>query len=359
MLNAYARIASVVAFAALTAPSRMAYAQPALVTWKATEQWRVDGTQGGQAFGNVRDIAIGQDGTLWVLDYTDQTFRRFDASGKPLPSVGRRGQGPGEMSKANGMVVLRDGSVWVNDPVNKRMTVFDATGTFSRQYLAFSGGYGFRWDGWIDRKTGDVIDKAMIRRPGATRYAMEFQRFTVNGVIRDTVAIPTCSPGVGTPWMAYKGESRNSNTVSAYPFTTGGGTAADGMGAVWCAEPASRRAALVRIGKHDTIAQTSLTLAPIPVDQRERDIEIGSARARVSKYATNDFDASKIPSMKPPIASLTVDDDDQLWVQHTDRMHDRTTTFDVHDATGKHRRAVGDIPTRTTYTIARTPARHS
>jgi hypothetical protein len=59
-----------------------AHAQPARTAptqWRATEAWAVDGD--GDVFGQVRDIAVLRDETVWVLDHKDQVIRRFSATG--------------------------------------------------------------------------------------------------------------------------------------------------------------------------------------------------------------------------------------------------------------------------------------
>jgi hypothetical protein len=311
-------------------------AQGALPTWRATEVWRIDGTESGEPFFDLRDYLVHRDGVVWVLENKDQMIRRFDQAGKELPSVGRKGSGPGEMSNANGFVMRRDGSVWVNDPRNSRFTVFSGDGKFVRQHAWSIPSWGYRWTGWIDRSTGDLIDPFTNRR-GTTSIA-EWRRVSADGAIRDTMSIPTCStPGAPPPYVSFRAETKDKGMmVSAYPFTTGGGSAPDGDGGMWCALAGSMRVVRVRIGANDTTAQTSVTLAPVPITKVERDSAIARAQKQVAQYATNTFDASKIPNAKPAIASLTVDDDGRLWVQHAERFGEASVTFDIHDKTGKH-----------------------
>lgn len=329
-------------------------AQATPTTWKATELWRVDGSDGGEPFGAVRDMVVGKDGALWVLDYKDQQLRRFDSNGKPLATVGRLGSGPGEMRKANGLLVTRDGSVWINDPTQKRFSVFSASGAFEKQFVVTMGGYGFRWNAWLDRRTGDVMDLAIVRRPGATTSTSEWRRISTTGTIGDTIAMPTCAAGGEKLFNSFEARSKNGNMVQSYAHTRGGGQVADGNGAMWCAMASSNHAVLVRIGKNDTIAQTNLKLIGAPVHPLERDSAIALAKQSIAQYETNTFDASRIPANKPPMLTLAVDDDGRLWIQHSARMNAQHVTFDVHDRAGKHlgrlriphRLSVEEIPVR-------------
>lgn len=317
------------------APSRL-WAQGALLTWRATEVWRIDGTESGEPFFDLRDYLVGRDGSLWVLDFKDQLIRRFDANGKALSSVGRKGSGPGEMGNANGMVQRRDGRVWVNDPRNGRWTVFDADGKFAVQHTVAIRGYGYRWGAWIDRVTGDLIDPFINQKVGGASQ-MDWRRVNANAALRDTFPMPSCASGTLPSGAGYQAETKGKGaTYGSYPFATGGGSAPDGEGGVWCAGPASMRVARVRIGANDTTAQTTVTLAPIAVLKAERDEAIARIEKQIAQYASNNFDAAKIPATKPPIALLTVDDDGRLWVQHSARWGDASVTFDIHDRSGKH-----------------------
>lgn len=311
-------------------------AQNGPTSWRASEVWRIDGTESGEPFFDLRDYLIGRDGALWVLEFKDQIIRRFDGNGKALATVGRKGSGPGELRNANGMLLRSDGSVWVNDPGNGRLTEFGAGGKFAQQHLVPIRGYGYRWDAWLDRVSGELVDP-FINQVAGGASRMDWRRWSGAGVIRDTVPMPTCASGRIAPGMSIKAETKGKgNMYSAYPFATGGGSAPDGRGAVWCASPASTRVSLVRIGKNDTLVQTRMELPHIPVGKVERDAAIATIQKQIAAYATNDFDPTKIPSTRSAIALLTVDDDGRLWVQHAAAFGDATVTFDIHDRAGKH-----------------------
>ncbi len=312
-------------------------AQRGIPVWRATPEWRIDGTESGEPFFDVRDFLAGKDGALWVLDFKDQSIRRFDANGKPIGTTGRKGSGPGELRNANGMVMRRDGNVWVNDPSNGRLTEYGVDGSFVQQHTVASRGYGYRWDAWLDRANGEFIEPFINQSVGARQSGMDWRRWSLAGAIRDTFPVPTCPGPTVQPRLSIRAETKGKgNMYASYPFATGGGSAADGNGGVWCATPASTNVVLVRIGKNDTIAQTRTTLPQIVVGKAERDEAVARIQKQIAAYATNDFDASKIPSNKSAITMLTVDDDGRLWVQHAPTFGDTTVTFDVHDKAGAH-----------------------
>ena len=71
-----------------------------------TEDLRI-GENDGQTpyiFGDVRSIEADSEGTIYVLDHQASEVRTFSASGEYLATIVGRGEGPGEVTGANGMV---------------------------------------------------------------------------------------------------------------------------------------------------------------------------------------------------------------------------------------------------------------
>ena len=77
-----------------------------------------------EVFGRIRDLAVGPDGSVYVLDDLTYVLRWFDAGGTYLGEAGRQGQGPGEFSAPFSVAVDADGLVHVLDPRNRRISVF-------------------------------------------------------------------------------------------------------------------------------------------------------------------------------------------------------------------------------------------
>ena len=232
------------------------------------------------------------------------------------------------------MLVHRDGTVWINDPSNGRFSVYGADGKFLRQHVLPSSGYGYRWAAWLDRNGGVVMDPVGRQRDG--KYVQVWRRIDDSGKDVGDAQIPGCG-AAAYPTISYRAETANSgSTNGTYPFMTGGGSAPNGAGGMWCATPSSLRAVLVGIGKNDTIATTTVDVPRLTVADAERDAAIASVLERTKKYATSNFDPARVPRTKAGIAALRVDSDGRLWVQHAARYGERSTTFDVHDARGVH-----------------------
>lgn len=290
------RLRTTLPFVALLAAPIVVSAQAAPAAWRVTERWRVDGTeQGGVGFAQVRDAVTTADAALWVLDFKEQAIRRYDARGRFLGTSGRPGSGPGELRDANGLLRHGDGSVWVNDPSNGRLTVFGANGAFLRQHVLPSLGFGFRWEAWFDGARNEVVDGST--RQVGDEYRSVWRRVATDGTDRGVLAVPPCADLElrlrGTP--SWKAETPNRGGSSGfYPFTTGGGFAFDGRGAVWCANAQAARASLVRLATRDTAAVTSIALPRVPVAAAEREEWVTRIRDNVSRYARHDFDPTRV-----------------------------------------------------------------
>ena len=116
-----------------------AEAQP---RWRLVEELRIGGADSGAAsLNDVRDIALGARGQIYVFDYQAQEIRLFDAGGKFVRLVGRKGAGPGEFTQPNGIRTAPDGSLWVNDHSNARFMEhrLSWTGTALRRPLPRGG----------------------------------------------------------------------------------------------------------------------------------------------------------------------------------------------------------------------------
>ena len=85
--------------------------------------------QGESAFSMVRGVAIDNDGNIYVGDLKQACVKVFDKAGVYLRTIGRRGQGPGEMQGVLSFSVIPDNQELIVSDVNK-LVVFDLQGRF-------------------------------------------------------------------------------------------------------------------------------------------------------------------------------------------------------------------------------------
>jgi len=92
------------------------------------------GATGGYMFSYLKDIAVDQDGNIFALDLRECCIKVFDRSAKYLRTIGRRGQGPGELGGPFFMTLLpAKNEILVHDVGGRRVSVFRLDGDFVRQ----------------------------------------------------------------------------------------------------------------------------------------------------------------------------------------------------------------------------------
>ena len=80
------------------------------------------------AFYEPADIALGPDGDLFVLDAGNHRIVRIDAQGAAVASFGKRGEGPGELQRANGLAIDATGRMYVSDAAARTVKVLAPDG---------------------------------------------------------------------------------------------------------------------------------------------------------------------------------------------------------------------------------------
>jgi hypothetical protein len=116
-------------------PKEPLYKTPVL---ELTEDLSLGGpdAQGEYTFSQIRHFAVDDAGSIYVLDYKDAHIKVFDASGKYLRTIGRKGQGPGEIEAPRSVSINRDAGELAVIQTSRRMSFFKLDGTFLR-HLSF------------------------------------------------------------------------------------------------------------------------------------------------------------------------------------------------------------------------------
>jgi hypothetical protein len=75
------------------------------------------------------DVAVGQDGLIYVVDGVNNRVVVFDRSGKLSFSFGSKGSGRGQFNAPLGITTDRGGNVYIADTGNRRVQIFTARGS--------------------------------------------------------------------------------------------------------------------------------------------------------------------------------------------------------------------------------------
>lgn len=79
-------------------------------------------------FHQPMDVLADEEGNIYVLDSRNNRIQKFDKDGNYLLTLGRKGQGPGEISNAFDIELDSEGNILVFDLGNSRITKFDSQG---------------------------------------------------------------------------------------------------------------------------------------------------------------------------------------------------------------------------------------
>jgi uncharacterized protein (TIGR03663 family) len=92
---------------------------------------------GGNILAEPKDVALGLDGTIYVVDSAACKVVAFNPDGTVAHQWGRRGSGDGEFNEPWGIAVAPNGDLYVADTWNHRIQRFDATGRFLGKWGSF------------------------------------------------------------------------------------------------------------------------------------------------------------------------------------------------------------------------------
>ena len=105
-------------------------------------------------FARPTNVAVDQDGNLYVSDTLNDRIQIFDAEGNFIRAFGKPGDGPGYFARPKGIAIDGDGHIWVADGVQNRVQVFTPEG----QLLIWMGEPGLL-PGQFRALAGLTIDK--------------------------------------------------------------------------------------------------------------------------------------------------------------------------------------------------------
>ena len=152
-------------------------------------------------FGDVVEVAVAKDGSIYVFDRQVPALRKYDANGKFVKTFGRKGQGPGEYVSGGGLAVLPDGRVLLWDTGNWRINVYSPAGELLTHLSTPSGLDGnatmITSRAMLVDTAGHIYLRSNIREPrsdaspaiGPGRQV--WVRRKPDGTVVDTIEVPT------------------------------------------------------------------------------------------------------------------------------------------------------------------------
>ena len=280
-----------------------------------------DGDDPNLLFGDIRGIQASSDGNIYVLDYQAAEVRVFDSDGRYLRTIVRRGEGPGEVTAANGIVLSGDTLLWIHDHGNWRILGVDLAGEQVRQFDKPVLSYGAIWDGvfdnrgryWRDDSHSDD-EQSYPPPPGwrSSTWRRYYKSYDLSNGVVDSVYL-----GERT-YRSFYAHYRDSNGRLQWltpGFQAYEATVVNPSGGFWHANSATYRIARTGEGG-DTLVVIEAGVPALPVTDEDRSayieeaVEDGPEARRAAEEV-----AALMPDVKPVLANMFVDDEGRLWVQ--------------------------------------------
>ncbi len=174
------------------------------------------GAQGDYAMGDLRDVVIDDAGTIYILDWQNSRVQVFDRAGTFMRTIGRKGQGPGELEIPLTMSIVRKSQELAVQQASGRFSFFRTDGTFIRSLIS-KGLSSIR--GLCDSK-GQVYLTRLLPGSDGLRYA--YSKMAADGTLLATLLdvqprrAKEFDPFCPQPWFQI---DRNDDFVFGYPKT--------------------------------------------------------------------------------------------------------------------------------------------
>jgi len=268
--------------------------------------------EGEYAFGRIRHVVIDDAGTIFILDSQASHVKVFDASGAYLRTIGRKGQGPGEIESPMTLSLNSSTGELAVHQASRRMSYFKTDGTFSR-HLSFKEMWALR--GRVDSRGNITITEGILDEKDP-RY--ETKMLGPDAALIALIAKSPAPTGGGRldPFMAinYFIVDRADRLIYGYPKTY----------EIQFFGPAGPKLFKKIVKEYD----------PVPVTAEER----AEQEKGVPPEMKIDFDFSKYHSA---YYRFFASDTGHLFVQTWEKTKDGKSVHDIFDPEG---RFIGRIP---------------
>lgn len=299
------------------------------------------------SIGRLSGIAIDHAGNVYVSDIADARIWVFDANGRSVGSIGRRGRGPGEFESPTGVAVGPDKALYVRDAnLVSRFTRDAGTGRLTRFDSAFRTLPYSDWSSTRATRFGgdSLVFYPMFNRPDRTERTGWYRAYTLRGDARDSIEVPAFAHV--TTSVAWARESASGGRVlrglEHVPFAplptwdiTPRGTLLIAPGSEYVVRELDRAGRVLR--------EFRRAVPPTRIPPNERRDSLAALRARLDSVrvpwsqvagVSAEVRQARVPDQFPELMAVYSAHDGRVWVQRWIPGHERRTVFDVFEVNG-------------------------
>ncbi len=287
-------------------------------------------------FGDVRGIDADADGAIYVLDYLARDIRAFGPDGVWRRTLARGGEGPGEIARANGLLLVGDSLLWVQDHGTMNTLALRLDGTEVARVPMPVLAYGYVWEGTVDdagriwkpwhqsdRQPGSVPEDGLVEGTSRT-WLVSFDPRTQQ---RDSVFIGS---------VAYRTQITNFGRSTRHvpiPFEPRQHVVVDPAGGFWVAGNTAYEIVRLDAGG-DTTLSISADVPPPPVTEADREAFRELLSGSPGGLRGIDAALAVAPEVRQVIEGLAVDDEGRLWVRRAGDAERPERRYDVFGRNG-------------------------
>ena len=281
----------------------------------------LDGDDPNYMFADIRGVQAASDGTIYVLDYQAVEVRAYSPAGEYLSTITRHGEGPGEIGRANGILLSGDTLLWINDHGKWQIVGVDPAGEELGRFDMPVPAYGYLWDGAFDHEgrywQGAVHSDREFSMPpefghGTTIFRQYFKSYHPTTEVVDSIFVGE------DPYQEYVVET-NTGGYRHYPipFVAANVTVMDPSGGFWQANTASYRVTrTTESGDTLVVIEAGLPTQPVTPEDRSSYVQ-RMVEGRPDQRRAVEAVADLMPEFKPVLEGLFVDDEGRLWVERS------------------------------------------
>lgn len=297
----------------------------------------MDGTE-AETFGDIRGIEVDDKGRIYVLDQQAAEVRSFSPDGHYLATLTHRGDGPAEISRANGMVFDNRGTLWVQDYAKRAILGLSTDGEEVARVPMLVSGYGYLWNASINDRgvfwqTWEHSEERRVAEPEPGVQTGVYFRFYKSWdpatEVYDSIFLGDAQARTYVVRMA------NGWSVFGLPFAPGPLAAMDRVDRIWTGTSDTYRLArLDASGDTTLILQVDLE-GPVVTPEEKTDWLESMNRYEGEAGRLKAELGALVPERKPVLERLVVDDENRLWVRRSVTAGE-LPLFDVFDGEGEY-----------------------
>jgi len=264
--------------------------------------------------GDVVSLAMGRDGTIYVMDRQVPALRVYNPDGTYRTTFGQEGEGPGEYKGPDGgLNVLSDGRIVLRDPPNARIQVYSSQGE-DLDTWRIRGNFNTSRRMIVDREDRSYPLILLDPEASVTEWKTGLVQVNPDGTMGDTLTIPD------TPWeeptlvATHEDDDGNTNmSVNTVPFGPNENAVFSPMG--YFIHAINTDYVLTLLKKDAPIIRIEKVYDPVPVSSGERSEEETRETRNLRHTDPNwRWNGPPIPDTKPPFSRFYAGEDGTVWV---------------------------------------------